>query len=297
MQAMQVPGPEDKKKDVFELAERLRQLRMIADGHNKEAKPALLEGLKEELETAGAPPVNAPPVQLLKTWQWGLIGTGAVIGLVGVGALVYKTYAYIRDRREDASVADLFFNRVYPIPAELTAGVAGLPVAAQAARIFQNINNFRFRYTGDGMPASVGFGAHQGDCGTLVLMYEEVAAQFAVPTVRGNIATHMLVAPSPIHGRTARGNTEGGTDWSFQEHHWIIAAGTPYDVLFMISPPPVPVLQVNTGVHNGVQYRIFADGRVLIPPRQEAAWSYPVQGQGLVLANVAVAQAFIAAHP
>lgn len=300
MQAMRIPGPEDEKKDVFELAERLRELQVIADGNNQEAKSALLEGLKEELGTAGPPPAlaNVPPVQRIKPWQWGLIGTGAVIGLIGVGALAYKTYTYIRDRREDAMVEDLFTNQVgYAIPAELTAGVAGLPVAAQAAQIFQNINNFRFRYTGDGMPARVGFGAHQGDCGTLMLMYEDVAAHFGVPTARGNISTYMLVAPRPIHGRTAQGNTEGETDWFFQEHHWIIAVGTPYDVLFMISPPPVPVLEVGTGIHNGVNYRIFADGRVLIEPRQEAAWSYPVRGQGLVLANVATAQAFIAAHP
>lgn len=299
MQAMQIPGQEAEKKDAFELAERLRQLHIIADGNNEEAKSALLEGLKEELKMAGSPPAlaNVPPVQRLKPWQWGLIGTGAVIGL---GVLAYKTYTYIRDRREDRIVQDFFAHGVIPaaaIPAELTAGVAGLPVAAQAAQIFQNINNFRFRYIGTTLNAQLAYSAHQGDCGTLMLMYEDVAAHFGVPTARGNIPHPMLVNPGPIHGRTAHGNTEGETDWYFQNHHWIVGNGVPYDLLFRVSPPPATVAEVGAGIHNGVNYRTFADGRVLIEPGQNAAWSYVVQGEGLVLANVAAAQAFIAAHP
>lgn len=300
-QAMQIPGPEDEKKDAFELAERLREFRVIAIGNNEEAKSTLLEGLKKELGMAGSPPVpiNMPPVQRMKDWQWGLIGTGAVIGLVGVGALVYKTYTYIRDRREDRIVQDFFAHGVIPavgIPAELTAGVAGLPVAAQAAQIFQNINNFNFEYVGLALPAHIGFREHAGDCKTLTWMYIAVAEIFNIPAVQREYVGEMLVNPQPIHGRPALGNTEGATDWYFHNHYWIDVNGVLYDLLFMASPPPVSVLRAGTGIFNGIEYIIFADDRVVIEP-QQAGWGYDIQGEGRVFANVAAAQAFIAAHP
>lgn len=205
-QAMQIPGPEDEKKDALELAERLRELRVIAEGNNEEAKSTLLEGLKEELGTAGSPPAlaNVPPVQLLKPWQWGLIGTGAVIG---IGTLLYKLYKNITNRpeavEEDLPDNDMREDEVpgIDIPEELTEGITKfMSVEEIANRIFENINNFNFEYAGLALSAQIGFREHAGDCRTLTWMYIAVAEIFNLSAVQCEYVGEMLVNPQPIHG-------------------------------------------------------------------------------------------------
>ncbi|MEO5645301.1 MAG: hypothetical protein ABIQ40_18565 [Bacteroidia bacterium] len=198
-----------------------------------------------------------------------------------------------RNEVEDNFVLDYGMGILPPqgIPAELTAGVAGTD-AAKAQRIFQNINNFRFRYTGGGSPAQVAFSSRQGDCGTLVLMFMKVADAVGIHNDRDFISTRLLVAPGPIHGRTTLGNTEGETDWYFQNHHWAISNGVLFDLLFMVSPPLAHIAYTGGRAHNGVNYHLFADGRVVIEPLQ-AQLAYQIQGKGRVFATELDAQNFI----
>jgi hypothetical protein len=205
-----------------------------------------------------------------------------------------------RDRQEDA-VKDAY-NATGEIanpgvPAELSAGIAGLATdALKAARLFLNLNNFRFRYTGGVLNPKVAFEARQGDCQTLVGMYMLAAAEMNIPITIERRMQRQLVARQPIHGRTTQGNTEGDTDWYFHEHYWVTSNGVPYDVLFMITPPPAVTVSNGQAVHNGVTYYTFADGRCVIE-RGEAALNYDIQGLGRVFANAAAAILFINAHP
>lgn len=296
--ANQLAEQQNESDDFSDIALQIKELRVIANGNDDTVKFEILRALKEEMNLAGdpLPLIDAEPIQRVGALSGILIGAGIAAGL---GLAAYRAYTYLRDRQEDAIVNNFFATGNMPvggIPAELTIGLAGQPPAVMAARLFQNINNFRFRYVGVGIPAQVAFTAHQGDCGTLVLMYQAVAAAFGIPTVNGNIPNPMLVNAMPIHGRSTQGNTEGETDWYFQNHHWVIGNGVPYDLLFMVSPPPAHIAYNAPRVHNGVNYSIFADGRVLIPPGQ-AALGYDIQGEGRVFQNVVAANAFIVAHP
>lgn len=266
MQAMRIPGQEAEKKDAFELAERLRQLHIIADGNNEEAKSALLEGLKEELEMAGSPPAlaNVPPIQRMKGWQKALIGTAVVIGL---GALLYKLYKNITNRQEevteDGTDTDMHGDEIsgIDIPKELRKGITKLMSVEEIAnRIFENVNKFEFVYDGWYYPVQMSMEGHVGDCRSLVEIYELVASRFGVPTVRRSIADWMLVNPGPIHGREAQGNTAGESYWFFQNHYWVEVCGTSYDLLFKVKSPPAPAFVSFTDEYNNVSYCGFNNG-------------------------------------
>lgn len=178
-----------------------------------------------------------------------------------------------------------------PIPPELQGGLNGLAPAAAARCLFENVNRFPFRYIGAGVPARVAFAARQGDCGTLVLMYELVAQANQIPCERQSIAARMLVAPQPIHGRSESGNTHGLTHWYFSSHHWVRSGGTAYDLLFMKSPPPVPMLTSGSEQHDGVTFYTFPGGLCVVEPA--ARFGQNVKGQGRVFESAGAARAFI----
>jgi hypothetical protein len=208
----------------------------------------------------------------------------------------------LRHRREDAALERYYGDPTSPeqmgtspIPAELQAGLNGLNEAAASERIFWNVNHFPFRYTGQYVPPRAAFTARQGDCRTLVGLYQEVARANRIPFEVDSISQKMLVEPRSIHGRTARANTHGGTDWYFQEHFWAIGAGTPYDVLFMVTPPPAPVRSNGSNAHGGATYFTFTDGRCLIEPAPR--FGRDITGEGRVFANAAAAERLIAGHP
>jgi hypothetical protein len=294
----------DAKAPSEDMIARLQKLRAIAEGTDEPAKAMVLAALRSELDHSGASPAAAVPVQRQVVQANGRsigIAAGAAALVVGLGFLAKWTYEYIRDQREDALVeayARTGHVPAQPIPAELTAGIAALPTNAQkAARLFQNINHFRFRYTGQAIRnAHLAFQARQGDCQTLVSMYHEVAQSMGIPITIGQQDGPMLVAPQPIHGRNTTSNTEDGTAWYFTEHYWAIGAGTNYDVLFMATPPPAFVLSVGSVVHNNVRYETFADGRAAIEQGADHL-NYAIQGQALVFPNAGAAVAFINAHP
>ena len=285
-----------------DLDRKSKELRRIAQGNDEDAKTATLTSLRAELGKVGPIPSLEDPVAQRKVIQ--KVGAGAVAGgialALGVGYLARLTYQYIRDRREDRILADYYENGAIAnpgIPLELSAGIAALPNnALKAARLFQNVNNFRFRYTGNFVNPVVAYSARQGDCQTLVGLYQNVALAQGIPFAVGNLNQRQLVAPRAIHGRNTTANTEGNTDWYFREHYWAIGAGTAYDVLFMVSPPPASIVTNGNVVHNGVTYYTFADGRCVIEPGQ-AALGYEIQGEGRVFANAAATIAFINAHP
>lgn len=286
-----------------DMIERLKKLRAIAEGNNEPAKAEVLAALRTELDESGAEPASGPPVQRLAVEAIAALAALGVVGLIGLGYLAKKAYEYIRDRREDALLEQFYRDPAsVPLmgaaPAEVTAGIAGLPTnAAKAARLFQNINNFRFRYAGLFVNPRLAFQAHQGDCQTLVGMYQEAALALGIPFVLGHQVGPMLVGPQPIHGRDTLTNTEDGTAWYFTEHFWAIGAGTAYDVLFMVTPPPAFVLPAGPAVvRNGVTYHTFADGRAAIE-RGEDRLNYEIRGQALVFNNAADAIAFIDGHP
>lgn len=181
-------------------------------------------------------------------------------------------------------------------PAELTAGIAALTTnPAKAAQLFQNINNFRFRYTGRFLSARLAFNVHQGDCQTLVEMYKAVAEEMHIPFQYGIQQGPLLVAPQAIHGRDTQANTEGNTAWYFDEHFWAIGAGTAYDVLFMTTTLPAMTLSTGSAQYKGVTYYNFADGRCFIK-KGENALNVQLQGEGRVFASQAATTAFIDAH-
>ena len=283
-----------------DLVDRVEKLRAIAAGSDESAKRQSLSMLRSELEKAGPAPTTAPAHDELvqRVGDLALIGVAAAV--VGLGFLAKRTYEYIRDRREDALLEQYYRTGVIAnpaVPPELSAGIAALPHnVAKAARLFQNINNFRFRYTGRFVSPRMAFQAHQGDCQTLVGLYQEVAVAMGIPFAVGSLQRRQLVGPRPIHGRDVHGNTEGGTDWYFQEHFWATGAGTAYDVLFMTTPPPAAVLAQAPVVHNGVTYYPFPDGRCVIE-RGATSLGYDIQGEALVLPSAAAAVAFINAHP
>lgn len=200
---------------------------------------------------------------------------------------------------EDTYITD-FSSGIRPpggIPPELTDGLWWRSAADKAAEIFHRINNFRFRYTGVGTIPQLAFSAHQGDCGSLVGMYMQVADAAGVPNQQQSFPDRLLVAPQPIHGRTETRNTDpaGEAAWYFQNHHWVTANGVNYDVLFMTSPPPAFVATNGSAIYNGVQYYTFGDGRVAIE-RQPNVLNHAVQGNGLVFINAEAAHVFIDAH-
>jgi hypothetical protein len=289
-----------------DLNTRLDELRDLAESGDEAVKARVLAALRSELRDVGRAPSLGEPVHHQVAQRVGpdvLLG-GAVV-VAGLAYLVKRTYEYIRDRRENAMLAEHYsggrriVNR--GIPAELTAGIAVLPnAAAKAARLFANLNNFRFRYEGAAVGPSLAFQVHQGDCQTLVGIYGQVALAMGIPFTRGTRPERQLVAPRPIHGRSTEGNTEGNTDWYFREHFWAIGAGTPYDLLFMVTPPPHAVLIVGTDTnappeHRGVSYYRFTDGRCVIEPPQ-AALDVQIQGEGHVFADEAATIAYINSH-
>jgi len=180
------------------------------------------------------------------------------------------------------------------IPDELTAGIAGLPGnAAKAARLFQNVNNFRFRYTGDMIGGAAAMHARQGDCESLAGIFGHVAAAMGIPFAYGQSNEALLVAPQPIHGRNDLGNTEGATHWFFGGGHtWVTSGGVNYDLLFMTSPSPASVAADRRSAHNGVSYYHFPDGRCVIEPGNEAL-DVAIGGQGRVFATELATTAFI----
>jgi hypothetical protein len=139
-------------------------------------------------------------------------------------------------------------------------------------------------------------GARQGDCQTLADMYVLVAHQFGLAANRQSRYQRQLIAPRPIHGRSQTANTEGNTAWYFFEHHWVIAVGTAYDVLFMTSPPPVPALRTAYHERHRVTYYVFSDGRCLIESREADDLHYPIGGIGRVFANEQATRDFIDLH-
>ncbi|MFZ5962460.1 eCIS core domain-containing protein [Thalassococcus sp. BH17M4-6] len=273
----------------------------IAKGDDAVAKAGLRRMLEQEVS-------DAPPVTVAGTGATtevaqrvsGPVIAGGVVALAGFAYLAKLTYDYLRDRREDQMLAQHFLSgnlAATPIPAELNAGVAAaVGNAAKAAQIFENVNNFRFRYIGNFVGPRAAFATHQGDCQTLVGLYQEVALFNAVPFAVGSSNQRQLVAPLPIHGRNTTSNTEEGSAWYFQSHTWAIGNGTAYDVLFMLSPPPPVVLAVGSAVHNNVTYYIFADGRCVIEPGQ-AHLGVPILREGRVFPTAMATQAFINAHP
>jgi hypothetical protein len=199
---------------------------------------------------------------------------------------------------EEVEIADdsallAFPNVNRDIPDELTAGIADLASdALKAQRIFQNINNFRFRYTGQYIDATMAYTGHQGDCQTLVAMYQAVALDSGISFAAGSDKRRQLVAPRAIHGRNAIANTKGDTDWYFHEHYWAIGDGTPYDLLFMTAHLQPAVYSNGTVKYHGVDYHTFTDGRCVIEPGQDAL-RYAIQGEGRVFANATDARNFI----
>lgn len=183
------------------------------------------------------------------------------------------------------------------IPDELVAGIDGLPNnAAKGARLFQNVNNFRFRYTGIRSGGAIAMHARQGDCETLAGMYIHVAGVLGIPVVPQQDHNKLLVAPQAIHGRGDLGNTEGHTHWYFGGGHtWVTVAGTNYDLLFMRVNPPASVASDGQRTHSGVNYQHFPDGRCIVTPGQDAL-NVAIQGSGRVFANEVLTQQFIDAH-
>jgi hypothetical protein len=173
--------------------------------------------------------------------------------------------------------------------------MVGLAAAAQADLLFQRINNYRFRYNGETLPASVGFGAHTGDCQTLVRMYIEAANVIGLGAVGTQNNMRQLVAARAIHGRNTQGNTDGNDGWYFGNHSWVTAAGNVYDLLFMNAGAVPAVYSNGQAVHVNVTYYTFPDGRCVIE-REAANLNYQVQGEAKVFANALAAQVFINTH-
>jgi hypothetical protein len=278
----------------------------IARGGDVAAKAELLAALRQEMAKAVPAPSVAEPPQGIAIQRAGNLVAWAIGALVaGLGTVL--TWALIRRRRriaarnqaEDAVLAQYYVDGIYnfPIPHELQAGVARRPGHfAKARRIFDNINAFHFRYTGNFVNPRVAFRAHQGDCQTLTGMYQLVADHFRIPFEVGHNGNRLLVDARPIHGRDTRSNTEGRTHWYFPGgHYWAIGAGTEYDLLFMTSPRAPALASNGEAVHAGVTYYTFPGGGCVI--EAQPALHYAIQGQGRVFATAAAAIAFINAHP
>lgn len=201
---------------------------------------------------------------------------------------------------DDRFVEDHYAKTIQqvPIPAALTAGLngAGMTIPARAQQLFQNINNFPFRYTGSYLPPNAAYQAHQGDCATLARMFLEVARVHGIPATEGGLGGQHLVMPHAIHGRAALGNTEGDTHWYFNYHSWVDVQGTPYDLLFMVSPLLPVIHKADDRAHRGVNYILFAQGSCIITPWEGRNLNYDIEGSGKVFNDENATTAFIDQH-
>lgn len=279
---------------IKEMKIRVAELKKIALNGTETEKTLILESLKEEL---GKNSIKSDRQSVVQKKGLGKILAGGIgLGVVvGIGYLAKKIYEYRRDRREDEMIGDLLWEPAV-VPAEITDGVGGLPPADQLNMLFQRINNYRFRYGGQSHPASVGFGAHTGDCLTLVRMYIEAANVIGIAGVVANQnVNRQLVAARAIHGRNTQGNTDGNDGWYFENHYWVTVGGIVYDLLFMNVGAVAAINSNGHAVHNNVTYYTFPDGRCVIE-HGAANLNYQVQGQGKVFADAAAAQVFINNH-
>lgn len=290
-------GPEG-RKDAAPLLARVGKLRALAEQADAAGKRQMLDALHAELGHAGPAPAatGAAPVQ--RVHDAVLIG-GALVIIGGLGWLANRAWRYYQERQEDEILRQSDTDRdnfaMPGIPPELIAGVGRIgPPGGKVRRIFRNLNNFRFRYTGRYVNPQVAFGARQGDCQTLVGMFMLVCQRYDIEARRRSLREKMLVAPQPIHGRDALSNTEGLRAWYFDEHFWVEAAGASYDVLFMTTPPPQVILRTSSVEYRGIWYYVFSDGRCVIGPREN--WDYRILAEGRVFANVGAARAFIDQH-
>jgi hypothetical protein len=293
--AEELAAQADETPPVAELRERLDPLAEIAHGGDETSKVAALAAVRADLAEVDLIPPTEEPTRGGTIQRVG-VRTRAVAAAIGaaVGAPARRVQGYIRLRRDAALYADYRRRGIHPpIPAELEAGLdAGTP-AEKAARLFENVNHFPFRYTGWAVAPVTAMYSHEGDCQTLVRIYRTVARAHGIRTDLGQILNRVLVDARPIHGRNAQANTDGNTHWCFGEHYWVVAEGTEYDLLFMNTPRPPAIVKIGRGgPHQGVYYDTFPGGLVLIRPQRGA----PIRGAGKVFASEAEAHRFLDAH-
>lgn len=264
---------------VQELDARLRALREIAVSGDEATKRETLEAVLAELDAVGLVPQmeamrQGPPLQRVR-----LPGGAVAVVTVGLGYLAWRVYEYIQERFrmereelerwEDENLeeyrADRYEVDTTPaaIPSELLAGISRQrTVGAKAGKLFSNMNRFRFRYKGRFVGAWAALKFRQGDCQTLTDIYLLVAGEAGIaPCTRKTLNGPLIVERRPIHGRSDLTNDDDGTCWYFDEHYWIDAAGTDFDLLFMTSPSPRATVSDGLVESEGVTYYTFPDGR------------------------------------
>ena len=285
------------------LLARVATLRDTARTASGEEQAALVAALHKEMGLADKAPVTTPPAGHPVQRTPLEIAVSVAIGLatIGLGALIIRARATRAAQARADAAMDRYSSGALgaqeisesPIAPELETGLAGLAKPAAAARLFQNVNRFPFHYTGDRINPRAGFAVRRGDCGTLVGMYQLVANAHHINFVLGSEDRLMLVPARALHGRPEHFNTHDTRFWFFQEHYWAIAEGTPYDLLFMASPPPVPLITTGSHVYNGITYHTFP-GHWLVEPH--ARFGADVTHKGRVFDSLAAVQAFIDEH-
>lgn len=314
-----------------EMAKLLDNLKKIDNGDDEGAKAEALSLLREELTEVPAekgeklpdidnasPPLNGKSPVQKKTIQ--RLGWLAITGIVaGSGLVILGVYGFVRSqlnrrereraqRRREDLIFDLYYskrnkevtglNEWGAIPAEISDGVATQRNnAAKATRLFNNLNAFRFNYTGRFVNANLAFLAKRGDCQTLVDMYYLAAQKLGITSVNFRDRVGNQLAPAHrIHGRSVRGNTEGETHWFFQEHFWIDVGGQTYDLLFMTQNPPQPSMERDTEKYRGVEFIIFQNNKCFLNKNQTAKLDVDFRSEGIVKDNATAMRTYIDTH-
>lgn len=167
------------------------------------------------------------------------------------------------------------------VPKELLSGLSHKSDDQKVSILFERFKKIPFFYAGSQSPAN-GFYTHLGDCSTLASMFQLATQAAGVQGVE--IASDeggRLIDASPIHGRSAQGNTKGALYWHFVNHFWCTYKGQAYDPLFMLTRPvPSHKLQKtillggkNVEVYEGGLY-CYEEGQLYVTESRVAMESY-----------------------